>query len=128
MLATTGPRLRSGLATCKRSSAICFTKFFFHSVLATEQGWFDIAQVAQGIHDKLYERHPHVYGDTKATLDELPANWEAAKRKEKGRNSVMDGIPVALPALLYASKVQKKAIAIGHTAPVFSERASRYRS
>lgn len=100
-------------------------QIFFHSVLATEQGWFDIAQVAQGIHDKLYERHPHVYGDTKATLDELPANWEAAKRKEKGRNSMMDGIPVALPALLYASKVQKKAIAIGHTAPVSAnERAA----
>ena len=92
-------------------------QIFFHSILATEQGWFDVAQVAQGIHDKLYERHPHVYGDSDMTLDELPANWEAAKRKEKGRGSVMDGIPAALPALLYAAKVQKKAIAIGQPAP-----------
>ena len=94
---------------------------FFHSILATEQGWFDIAQVAQGIYDKLHIRHPHVYGDTEITLAELPANWEAAKRKEKGRTSVMDGIPVALPALLYASKVQKKAIAIGQAAAIPAE-------
>ena len=92
-------------------------QIFFHSVLATEQGWFDVAEVAQGIHDKLYERHPHVYGDSETTLAELPASWEAAKQKEKGRGSVMDGIPAALPALLYAAKVQKKAIAIGLSAP-----------
>lgn len=92
-------------------------QIFFHSILATEQGWFDVAEVAQGIHDKLYERHPHVFGDSETTLEELPAQWEAAKRAEKGRSSVMDGIPAALPALLYASKVQKKALAIGESAP-----------
>jgi len=91
-------------------------QIFFHSVLASEQGWFDVAQVAEGIHDKLFERHPHVFGDVETTLEELPAQWEAAKRQEKGRGSVMDGIPAALPALLYATKVQKKAIAIGSPA------------
>jgi len=99
-------------------------QIFFHSILATEQGWFDVAAVAQGIHDKLYERHPHVYGDVEATLEDLPAMWEAGKRAEKGRRSVMDGIPAALPALLYATKVQKKAIAIGHTAPAPAEEGS----
>lgn len=92
-------------------------QIFFHSILATEQGWFDVAAVAQGIHDKLFERHPHVYGDVDISLEELPASWEAAKRQEKGRSSVMDGIPAALPALLYAAKVQKKAVAIGQAAP-----------
>ena len=96
-------------------------QIFFHSILATEQGWFDVAEVAQGIHDKLFERHPHVFGDVTTTLEELPAQWEAAKRKEKGRGSVMDGIPAALPALLYATKVQKKAIAIGQSAPAAAE-------
>lgn len=86
---------------------------FFHAILATEQGWFTVADVARGIHDKLFERHPHVFGDAETTLDELPASWEAAKRLEKGRESVMDGIPAALPALVYATKVQKKALAIG---------------
>lgn len=94
---------------------------FFHSILATEQGWFDVAEVAQSIHDKLFERHPHVYGDVETTLEDLPAQWEAAKRKEKGRGSVMDGIPAALPALLYATKVQKKAVAIGQAAPAAAE-------
>jgi len=92
-------------------------QIFFHAILATEQGWFDVADVARGIYDKLYERHPHVFGDVETSLVDLPAQWEAAKKQEKGRASVMDGIPVALPALLYATKVQKKAIAIGTSAP-----------
>lgn len=96
-------------------------QIFFHSILATEQGWFDVAEVAQGIHDKLFERHPHVYGDVETTLEDLPAQWEASKRKEKGRGSVMDGIPAALPALLYATKVQKKAVAIGQAAPASAD-------
>lgn len=89
-------------------------QIFFHALLATEQGWFTAADVATGIHDKLYERHPHVFGDAEMTLDQLPAQWEQSKLAEKNRASVMDGIPAALPALLYATKVQKKAIAIGH--------------
>ena len=92
-------------------------QIFFHSILADEAGWFNVADVAQGIHDKLYERHPHVYGDVEASLEDLPAQWEAAKKIEKSRSSVMDGIPAALPALLYATKVQKKAAAIGHRVP-----------
>lgn len=89
---------------------------FFHSILATEQGWFTVADVARRIHDKLYERHPHVFGDVELTLDELSVHWEEAKRAEKDRASVMDGIPAALPALIYATKVQKKALAIGAAA------------
>ena len=93
-------------------------QIFFHAIIASEQGWFDVADVARGIHDKLYERHPHVFGDgDDPTIEELSVQWEAAKRKEKGRGSVMDGIPAVLPALLYATKVQKKAIAIGNDAP-----------
>ena len=92
-------------------------QIFFHAILASEQGWFDVADVAQGIHDKLFERHPHVFGDLDIAAEDLPAHWEAAKRKEKGRGSVMDGIPAALPALLYATKVQKKALAIGQAVP-----------
>lgn len=90
-------------------------QIFFHSILATEAGWFDVAQVAEGIHDKLYERHPHVFQGEQLGLDELSTRWEESKREEKGRESVMDGIPAALPALLYATKVQKKALAIGQT-------------
>lgn len=92
-------------------------QIFFHSILASEEGWFDVAGVARGIHDKLFERHPHVYGDVEVSLEDLPAQWEAQKKAEKSRESVMDGIPAALPALLYATKVQKKAAAIGQAVP-----------
>ena len=83
----------------------------FHSVLAAEEGQFTLADVARGIHDKLYARHPHVFEPGAAATDvaQLTVDWERRKVEEKGRDSVMDGIPAALPALAYAAKVQKKA-------------------
>jgi tetrapyrrole methylase family protein/MazG family protein len=86
----------------------------FHARLAAEEGRFDLADVARGVSTKLVGRHPHVFGDVTATsAEELAVQWEAAKVAEKGRASVMDGIPAALPALLYAQKVQRKAAAQG---------------
>lgn len=86
----------------------------FHSVLAAEAGQFTIADVARTVHDKLRDRHPHVFGDVVAgDSQQVLTNWEQIKRAEKGRESVMDGIPAALPALLYALKVQKKAASQG---------------
>ena len=91
----------------------------FHSVLAAEAGQFTLADVAQGIHDKLKSRHPHVFGppdsDQTAPGDagEVLVNWEAIKREQKGRASVMDGIPPGLPALLFADKVMHKARSVG---------------
>ena len=83
---------------------------FFHSQLATEEGQFTIADVARTVHDKLRSRHPHVFGDVEAhDADAVVANWEQIKKAEKGRESVFDGVPDAIPALLYALKVQKKA-------------------
>lgn len=82
----------------------------FHSQLAAEQGQFTIADVAVNVHDKLRSRHPHVFGDTEAsTAESVVNNWEQLKKAEKGRESVFDGVPETLPALLYALKVQKKA-------------------
>ncbi len=83
---------------------------FFHSQLATEQGQFTIADVARNVHDKLRSRHPHVFGEVEAhDADAVVANWEQIKKSEKGRDSVFDGVPDAIPALLYALKVRKKA-------------------
>jgi tetrapyrrole methylase family protein/MazG family protein len=83
----------------------------FHSVLAAEEGQFTLADVARGIHDKLHARHPHVFDPNAGATDvaQLTVDWERRKVEEKGRASVMDGIPAALPALAYAAKVQKKA-------------------
>jgi tetrapyrrole methylase family protein/MazG family protein len=87
----------------------------FHATLAAEEGQFTLADVARGIHDKLYARHPHVFDpDTPATdLAQLTVDWERRKVEEKGRDSVMDGIPATLPSLAYAAKVQKKASSQG---------------
>ena len=86
----------------------------FHATLAAEEGAFTLADVAHGIATKLVGRHPHVFGDaTASTAGEVAASWERLKKAEKGRASVMDGIPATLPALLYALKVQKKAAGEG---------------
>lgn len=85
-----------------------------HSAIARERGAFTLADVARGIHDKLHARHPHVFGDVVAeTADDVLQTWEANKRAEKGRSSVFDGIPASLPALLLATKVLRKAEAVG---------------
>lgn len=91
---------------------------FFHARLGAEAGQFNLAEVARGVHDKLVARHPHVFGTLEAeTADAVMANWEQIKRQEKGRASVMDGIPPALPALLLAQKVQRKALSLGIEVP-----------
>jgi tetrapyrrole methylase family protein/MazG family protein len=87
---------------------------YFHATLGAEAGEFTLADVARGIHDKLVRRHPHVFGDVSAeTSDRVMANWEQIKKDEKGRTSMMDGIPGDLPSLLYAHKVQRKAASVG---------------
>ena len=85
----------------------------FHAHLAAEAGRFDLAQVLDGVRTKLIGRHPHVFGDVTAeTADEVAANWEEIKKAEKGRSSVTDGIPAALPALTRYTKLLRKAAAI----------------
>ena len=86
----------------------------FHATLAAEEGSFTLADIATGIHDKLVLRHPHVFGTVEAeTAGQVMRNWEQIKREEKGRASIMDGIPGDLPSLLYAHKVQRKAASAG---------------
>jgi tetrapyrrole methylase family protein/MazG family protein len=86
----------------------------FHSVLAAEQGQFSLADVAREVHDKLVGRHPHVFGDVEArTPGQVLTNWEQIKRRERGLASIMDQVPLNLPALLYADKIQTKAASVG---------------
>ena len=87
----------------------------FHAVLGTEEGQFTLADIARGIHDKLHARHAHVFDPATGTtdLEQLSVDWERRKVEEKGRSSVMDGIPGTLPSLAYAAKVQKKAASQG---------------
>jgi len=99
---------------------------YFHATLAAEEGRFTLADVARGVHDKLVVRHPHVFGDVDAeTAEDVAANWEAIKKVEKGRASVTEGIPAALPALALAAKLQRKAVAIGMVLPTLAEQVTR---
>jgi len=99
---------------------------FFHAVLAGEEGRFTLADVARGVHDKLVARHPHVFGDVVAdTPDAVAANWEVLKKLEKGRASVTDGIPAALPSLALAAKLQAKAESVGVAVPDDGDRRRR---
>jgi XTP/dITP diphosphohydrolase len=81
---------------------------FFHAEIAAETGRFDIEQVAAGISDKLIARHPYVFGDFAMPAD-LMSSWEQAKAVEKGRQSVLDGIPEQLSALSRAEKMLSRA-------------------
>jgi XTP/dITP diphosphohydrolase len=92
----------------------------FHARIASEdsgsaeEAGFDIDDVAGGIVTKLVSRHPHVFaGHEVAGVDEVEANWEALKAREKGRSSVLDGIPLGLPALASADKVLGRAARLG---------------
>lgn len=88
----------------------------FHSVLATEEGQFTLADVARRVHDKLVRRHPHVFGGLEAvTPEDVSRNWERVKREERRDNSssLMDQVPRNLPALLYAHKAQARAASVG---------------
>ncbi len=88
---------------------------YAHSQIADEEGKFSIDDVADGISAKLVYRHPHVFGDEKAeTSEEVIDRWEKIKKKEKAhRESILDGVPVHLPALLKAYRVQQKVSRIG---------------
>jgi tetrapyrrole methylase family protein / MazG family protein len=96
---------------------------FFHAALATEEGYFTLADVARTLHDKLVLRHPHVFGDAVAeTPEDVASRWEVLKKAEKGRTSVTDGIPAALPALALAAKLQRKAESLGMDTATFEDR------
>jgi XTP/dITP diphosphohydrolase len=92
----------------------------FHARIAAEDAddpW-TIDDVADGIVTKLVARHPHVFGAATAeTAEDVEANWHALKAKEKGRESVTDGIPAALPALVHAGKVLSRSAALGDRLP-----------
>ncbi|GIX47807.1 MAG: nucleoside triphosphate pyrophosphohydrolase [Candidatus Tectimicrobiota bacterium] len=86
----------------------------FQARLAQEQGQFTIADCLQRVADKLVRRHPHVFGDAAAAGPaEARQRWETAKQREKGRTSLLDGVPRQLPALTRAQRVQEKAAAVG---------------
>lgn len=85
----------------------------FYSKIGSETNDFDIADVANGISEKLISRHPHIYSDVKVDNEEdVKRNWEQLKLKE-GKKSVLEGVPSSLPALVKASRIQDKVAGVG---------------
>ena len=98
------------------------------SQIANEEGEFNVHQVIQGIHSKIVRRHPHVFGDLKLDgVDGVLANWEKLKEKERGEKKekseqqeergLLDGVPLALPALSQAQEYQDRAARVGFDWP-----------
>jgi MazG family protein len=85
----------------------------FYSKIGSEKGAFDIADVLNGINEKLVSRHPHVFGDRKVKdSEEVIENWEELKLKE-GNRSVLSGVPISLPAMIKSHRIQDKVRAVG---------------
>ena len=87
----------------------------FYSKMANEKNKFNITDVANAICDKLIERHPHIYGDEKASDPEsVKQNWEKIKLKGKSpKTSVLDGVPSSMPPIVKAMRMQDKAAQVG---------------
>ncbi len=85
----------------------------FYAKIATEENRFSLNDVIETISTKLINRHPHIYSDVKVNDDEdVKKNWEKIKLKE-GKNSVLAGVPVSLPAVVKAMRIQEKAKQVG---------------
>lgn len=85
----------------------------FYSRIGSEQGNFDVADVLHSVCEKLIERHPHIYGDVKVSgEEEVKANWEKIKLKDPNK-TVLSGVPVSLPSMVKATRIQEKARGVG---------------
>jgi ATP diphosphatase len=116
---------RGDLADLREELGDLLLQVVFHARMAEERGAFEFGDVVEAITAKLLRRHPHVFGDIKgATVDEVNANWERIKAQEKETKKAerggpakpagaLAGVPVALPALTRALKLQVKAGKVG---------------
>lgn len=85
----------------------------FYTKIGSEEKAFELQEVIEGISRKLINRHPHIYGDVKVENEEdVKRNWEQIKIKE-GKKSVLSGVPVSLPAVVKATRIQEKAKQVG---------------
>ncbi len=108
--------LKSDLQEIKKELGDMMLHIVFYAKIGSEKGAFDMGDVLEGINKKLIYRHPHVFGDVEVdgSARKVEENWEALKLKEKGGNRrVLEGVPVSLPALVKANRIQEKASGVG---------------
>ena len=105
--------LENDLPEIKKELGDVLLHIVFYSKIGSEKNAFDIADVANSICDKLIARHPHIYGDVKVDNEEdVKRNWEQLKLKE-GKESVLEGVPKSLPAVVKANRIQDKVSGVG---------------
>lgn len=114
---------RNDLSALQEELGDLLFQVIFHSRMAEEQGSFAFGDVVQGICDKMVSRHPHVFGsDQIRDAEQQTIAWEEHKKRERaakrtGPGSVLDNVPVALPALTRAAKLGKRAATVGFEWP-----------
>jgi nucleoside triphosphate diphosphatase len=111
---------RGDLADIRDELGDLLFQVVFQARIAEEDGAFAFDDVARSIADKLEARHPHIFGDAEPPGEGRDARWEAlkaAERAQKGADSALDGVAVALPALMRADKLQKRAARVGFDWP-----------
>ena len=105
--------LDNDLEEVKKELGDLLLHIVFYAKIGSETNDFDIADVANGICEKLISRHPHIYGDVDVENEQdVKRNWENLKLKE-GKKSVLEGVPRSLPALVKASRIQDKVAGVG---------------
>jgi MazG family protein len=106
--------LKGDMTNIKKELGDLLLHIVFYSKMGSETGAFDIGDVAEALSEKLIFRHPHVFGDTDVqnNSEVVKKNWEELKIKE-GNDSVLSGVPVSLPALIKANRIQEKARGVG---------------
>jgi len=105
--------LENDLDEVKKELGDLLLHIVFYSKIGSETNDFDIADVANGICEKLISRHPHIYSDVEVNDEEdVKRNWENLKLKE-GKKSVLEGVPKSLPALVKANRIQDKVAGVG---------------
>lgn len=105
--------LDNDLEEVKKELGDILLHIVFYAKIGSETQDFDIADVANGICEKLINRHPHIYGDVKVENEEdVKQNWENIKLKE-GKKSVLEGVPNGLPSLVKANRIQDKVAGVG---------------
>jgi XTP/dITP diphosphohydrolase len=105
--------LNNDLQEIKKELGDVLLHIVFYAKIGSETDAFDIADVANSISEKLIYRHPHIYGDVIVKDEkEVKQNWEQLKLKE-GKESVLEGVPKSLPALVKANRIQDKVAGVG---------------
>jgi XTP/dITP diphosphohydrolase len=105
--------LKNDLQSLKGELGDLMLHIVFYAKIASESGVFGMADVLDNICDKLVVRHPHIYGDVKVKdQEEVKSNWEKLKLRN-GKKSVLEGVPLSLPPLMKAYRMQEKAGGVG---------------